>query len=97
MLGALEVHGFGGHIGVLEAGAGVEENNFVGRFQVARGDEGVVGGGGGGAFRGEEDAFVFRPVENAGEDLLVRSGYGSTAGFADDVQDDGIRVGLGDA
>ena len=33
--GALEVHGFGGHVGVLEAGAGVEEDDFVGGFEFA--------------------------------------------------------------
>src|ERR1700761_8884320 len=95
--GSLEVHGFGGHVGVLEAGARVEEDNFVGRFEVAGGDEGVVGGGGCGPFRGEEDAFVFCVVENAGEDLFVREGQGRATGLADDVEDDGIAVGLGDA
>ena len=70
--GAFEVHGFGGHVGVFEACAGVEEDDFVGGFEVAGGDEGVVGCGGGGAFGGEEEAFVFGPVEDAGEDLLRR-------------------------
>ena len=32
---AAEVHGFGDHVSVLEAGAGVEENDFVGGFEVA--------------------------------------------------------------
>ncbi len=29
-LWAFEVHGFGGHVGVFEAGSGVEEDYFVG-------------------------------------------------------------------
>jgi hypothetical protein len=29
------VHGFGGHVGVLEAGAGVEEDDLVGGFEIA--------------------------------------------------------------
>ena len=48
--GAAEVHGFGDHVGVLEAGACVEEDYFVGGFEFACGDELVVGGGGGGSF-----------------------------------------------
>ncbi|WP_433968868.1 hypothetical protein [Tunturiibacter gelidiferens] len=32
---ALEVHGFGGHVGVLEACAGVEEDDLVGGLEFA--------------------------------------------------------------
>jgi hypothetical protein len=35
--GAAEVHGFGGHVGVFEAGAGVEEDDAVGGFELACG------------------------------------------------------------
>ncbi len=80
--GRLEVHGFGGHVGVLEAGSGVEEDDLVGGFEFAGGDELVVGGGGGGSLGGEEDAFVLGPVEDAGEDLVVRGGDGFASGLA---------------
>jgi hypothetical protein len=33
--GSAEMHGFGGHVGVFEAGAGVEEDYLVGGFEVA--------------------------------------------------------------
>ena len=96
-VGAFEVHGFGGHVGVLEAGTGVEEDDLVGGSEFSCGEERVVSRGGGSAFGGEEDAFVFRPVEDAGEDLLVGEGEGFASGLADDVEDDGIAVGLGNA
>jgi hypothetical protein len=35
----MEMRGFGGHVGVLEAGAGCEENYFVGGFEFALDDE----------------------------------------------------------
>jgi len=33
-LGTFEVHGFGGHVGVLETGARVEEDDLVGGLQI---------------------------------------------------------------
>jgi hypothetical protein len=63
--GALEVHGVGGHVGVLEAGTCIEEDDLVGGLEFAVGEERVVGCGGGGAFGGEEEAFVLGPVEDA--------------------------------
>jgi hypothetical protein len=66
-----EVHGFGGHVGVFEAGTGVEEDDLVGGLEVSAGEESVVGCGGGGAFGREEDAFVFGPVEDACQDLFI--------------------------
>ena len=95
--GAAEVHGFGGHVGVFEAGAGVEEDDAVGGLEVSGGEELVVGGGGGGSFGGEEDAFVLGPVEDAGEDGFVGGGDGFAAGLREDVEDDVVAVGLGDA
>jgi hypothetical protein len=41
---ALEAHGFGGYVGVFQAGAGVEEEGAVGGFQVAAGQQAVVAG-----------------------------------------------------
>ncbi len=95
--GTLEVHRIGGHVDVFETGAGVEENNLVGGLEVAGGDKGVIGCGGGGAFGREEDAFVLGPIEDAVEDLFVRESEGCAAGLANDVEDDGVAVGLGDA
>src|SRR5689334_10023154 len=69
--GAAEVHGFSGHVGVLEAGSGIEEDDLVCRFEFTGFEELVVGGCGGGAFGGEEDAFVAGVVEDALEDGRV--------------------------
>ena len=95
--GAAEVHGFGGHVGVLEAGAGVEEDDLVGGLEFSGGEELVVGCGGGAACGGEEDAYVAGEVEDAGEDSGVVGGDGLAAGLGENVEDDGVAVGLGDA
>src|SRR3978361_68989 len=81
ILGAAEVHGLGGGVGVLESAAGVEEDHAVCGLQLSCGDEAVVGGGGGGSLGGEEDALVLGPVEDALEDRLLRGADGLAAGL----------------
>ena len=65
--------GFGGDVGIFQAGASVEEHDAVFGFQKSGLQQVIVGDRGGGAFGREEDAFVeFR--EKSGRDLTDREG-----------------------
>src|SRR5580704_17984677 len=69
--GALQVHGFGYYVGIFQACAGVEQDHAVAGLEKAGAEEAVIGGGGCCAFWGEEQAFVFCPILEGGEDFGV--------------------------
>ena len=45
----LEIHGFGDHVDVFEAGTGVEEDDSIGGAEEAGREQAVIGGGGRGS------------------------------------------------
>ena len=46
------MHGLGDHVAVLQAGAGVEQDDAVAGLKVTGGEEAIVGSGSGGASGG---------------------------------------------
>src|SRR5579863_3221468 len=59
------------NVEVLQAAAGVEQDDGIFGLEEAAGDEPAIGDEAGGAFGGGEDAFDFRPVASRVQDFFV--------------------------
>src|ERR1700691_4023989 len=94
---ALQLHCFAGHIGVFEAGSGIEEDYAIASLEKARLQQAVVRGGCRSSLRGKEYSFIACPIQNRGENLRICVGQRNAAGITQDLQHDGIAVRLGNA
>ena len=82
---------------ILQAGAGVEEDYGVFWFEESGWPEFAVGYQAGCAFGGGEDAFGFCPVARGFENFFVGGGDGCAFTFLQDVENQVVAVGFGDA
>src|SRR5712691_4300801 len=89
--------GFGDHVDVLEAGAGVEKHGHVVFAEKVARAESLIGSQGRRALRRGKDAFYLRPVTDGGEDITVADGDRRSFGLLQYVENDVVAVGLGDA
>ena len=93
----INLHCFGDDIDIFEARAGIKDHDSIGLLEHFVAEQVVVGSGGCGSFRREQNAFVMCPVEQRSEDDFVGKIEGLTTRLGENLKNDGIAEGLGDA
>ena len=82
---------------IFQAAAGIEQDYGVVRAEESTGQKFLVGDQRCGAFGGGEDAFDFCPVARGFENFCVGGGEGEASAFLQDVEDQVVAIGFGDA
>src|SRR5712671_1999761 len=85
------------HINIFQAGAGIEEHDFVRGLQEVLLQQKSVSSKGGSAFGRSEDAFAAGPFLDGLKNLRVRDSNGRPAALLEDVENNVVSIGLGHA